>query len=99
MLRTIAPTLIALALTTALGAARAAEDVCSDCHEAPPVPEEHPAVTETDVEACGACHVAEAGDPYVEAVHGEHLEMGLECGFCHGDDVPPAERLEALLEP
>ena len=93
--------IVALLLTLAAHAvaSEAVQDVCSDCHDAPPVPAEHPVVAETRPETCGACHEAAPGDPYLEAVHGEHLELGLGCDFCHGEAAPTMERLEALTNP
>lgn len=80
------------ALLCAVGSAWSAEvqDNCADCHEAPPVPDGHPPITEVGTEFCGMCHGGGENDPYLAAVHGRHLELGVGCDYCHGEEVPPA---------
>jgi hypothetical protein len=79
-------------LLFALGGASASEvaDNCADCHDAAPVPDGHPPLTEVGTEVCGMCHGGGENDPYLAAVHGRHLELGVGCDYCHGEQVPPA---------
>lgn len=73
-------------------------DDCADCHDVAPVSSAHEKVESLSVNACIECHEAKPGDPFVAAVHTQHLDEGFECADCHGDSPPPKSDLDRLLE-
>lgn len=90
--------MLALAFVGTAFAAESVQDNCAMCHTDAPVPAEHPPVVAVSAEHCGSCHGGGEDDPYVSAVHGRHLEMGLGCEGCHVGGVPAAPPKAASSE-
>jgi Doubled CXXCH motif (Paired_CXXCH_1) len=73
-------------------------DDCAECHKTAAVSAKHEPVESLSVEACIECHESKQGDAFLEAVHTSHLDEGFECVDCHGEDGPPREELDVLLD-
>ena len=85
MIRLLTTLMLLFALVFALGTAQADDADCSMCHDSPPIPDTHPAVSNTTPGYCFSCHVPATGDALFSSLHSTHIEMGMSCDSCHGD--------------